>query len=55
MCVFVWLNVLLLLACLFTIGHIQVSIWTVWVCAGVSDLGLVTIVMTEWTVVKVDK
>ena len=51
--VFVWLNVLILLVCLFTVGHTQESRWTVWVGTGVSGLGLVIVMMIEWLVVKV--
>ena len=52
-CLFVWLNVLVLLGCLFTVGRTQESRWTVWVGAGVSGLGLVTTILIEWLVVKV--
>ena len=35
--------------------HTVESRWTVWVCAEVSGLGLITTMMTEWTVVKEGK
>ena len=56
-CVFVWLNVLVMLAWLLVHywTHTGENMGCVCVCVGVSGLGLITTMTTEWIVVKVGR